>query len=262
MLKNILIILSSCLMVATVGLGVQHALKSSLFVLSKVEIRRANSVDTFPYTDEDLIHLAGLAVGSVGLFELDLKKISDRMLAKDWIAGVHLQKRFPNTLGMELQVREPKAILQVEKNKFYYVDRNGEVFAPVVFLNTSDFAILFGFNKLDSLEKTEKIKSALHLIEQWESSELSRSALVSSVAWDQARGFRILISYSMQAHKSELVAKNRTMIDMGHEIDDSVSEKISRLSDVIEYLSEKSIAVRQVWADVGKKVVVKIVSGS
>ena len=56
--------------------------------------------------------------------------------------------------------------------------------------------------------------------------------------------------------------KFRTMIDLGQEIDGGIDSRIAALSAVINYLSDHSMPVRQIWAEVDKKIVVKTVHGS
>jgi hypothetical protein len=108
-----------------------------------------------------------------------------------------------------------------------------------------------------SNDKKDRIQNALQLVQQWDQSPLKKLSYLSTVQWDSEKGYRALVTYDLAKN-----SQARTMVDIGQEIDETLDEKLLRLSNVFHYLSKKSIAVRQVWVDAGKKVVVKTVNGS
>jgi hypothetical protein len=88
---------------------------------------------------------------------------------------------------------------------------------------------------------------------------MNEAAQVSSVIFDEATGFRFLVTYSLVTTK----ARARTMIHLGQELDEqTLSTKFFQLAQVVKYLSDRDIAAHQIWSDEGKKVVVKTVKGS
>ncbi len=260
--KKVIIAGSSLLALASVGFGVFYSFHSKLFILRKVEVVRSTHAAFLPVLLEDqaLLRLASIQVGKVSLFELDIHAIKKSLLAQEWIREVRLQKKFPDTLIMTIILREPKAILQTVQGSLLYVDSTGMVFGSVNFLSVSDLPILTGF--LNSV----RIKDALQLMARWELSDLNRLSSISSIVWDSEKGYRLLVTYLLAGQATALLGNEgsqfRTMIDLGHEVDESLNGKIFRLTNVIRYLSSKSIAARQIWADAGKKVVVKTGSGS
>jgi hypothetical protein len=122
--------------------------------------------------------------------------------------------------------------------------------------------LLTGFEIGDSQE----LLKGIILIRRWENSKLGQLSLISTVHRDLERGYRLLISYPKKNSElistADLDSRIRAFVDIGHEIDASLESKLFHLANVISYLSERSIAVHQIWADVGKKIVVKTAAGS
>lgn len=245
----------SLLAIAGVGIGAARSLHSTLFQLKRVEVAHLNSTGllNFPLNDQTVIRLAGIPSSGIGLFDVNISSIEHQLLAQEWIQDVRVQKRFPDTLLIAISLREPKAIFQTAKGSLVYVDSLGKIFGSVNFVNpTVDLPILVGFSD------STKIHQALWLLDRWSHSDLNRLSWVSSVIWDSSKGYRMLIRYSMGSSGDQM----RAIIDLGQEIDENINEKILHLSSVFRYLIGRSIATHQIWADAGKKVVVKTVSGS
>jgi hypothetical protein len=253
--KKILIIFFSVCSIAGVGMGVERAMHSKLFMLQSIEINTIGLSEDPPLSEQDILHLMNIPVGKISLFDLNLATIENKLLANDLIRSVKLQKKTPHQFLVSVHFREPQAIIQVAKGQFALVDEDGEVFGNVDMLRAPDMPILQGFH----IKNVEKIKEAVRLLKFWEHSPVHKNSLISSVYWESEKGFRILASYSL---KSNAHMRVRTMIDMGQEVDAGLEGKLVRLSNVVGYLSSKSIPARQIWADAGKKVVVKTVRGS
>lgn len=273
-----LIVISSLGAIGVVGFGMHEAVHSPLFQVEAVEV---NSSSASPPLDEgEILALASVPVGRVSLFELDLRAIQDRLLANDWIREVSLEKRFPHTLVMGVKFRDPYAVIQTRRGSLAYVDSFGTVFGNVTLKQNRDLPLFTGFTYFDAAGLNdsdkmpsrsqnriqERIKDALHILSKWQLARLDEVSLISSVQWESDRGFRILVSYPLGGLVSGVVpdpkTQARAVIELGSEIEPSLEEKFLRLSNVLRYLSKNSIVVRQIRADVGKKVVVKTVHGS
>ena len=106
------------------------------------------------------------------------------------------------------------------------------------------------------------VLEALQLIHGWDQSELSKAAQLSQLQWDVERGFRALVTYPMEP-PAAAGSKGRTFVDFGQDLDASAAKaQFERLSKVFQYLSTNRVMARQVWADAGKKIVVKTAHGS
>jgi hypothetical protein len=253
-IKKILITVFSFAVLLGVGVGINRAFHSRLFLLRKVEVARyeQNAYSSVPLDERALIRIASVPVGKATLFEVDLSSVEKRLLAQDWIQDVKLLKRFPDTIVISVRFRQPQAILQNMKGGLVYVDTSGRAFGTVSLLSLADLPVLTGFSE------QVRIQQGLELLKKWEQSELNHLSGISSVHWEPEKGFRVLVTYSLKEKGGQV----RTMIDLGQEIDEGLDGKFQRIANVIQYLSSKSIAVRQVWADAGKKVVVKTIGGS
>jgi hypothetical protein len=285
-LKKAVVLTSSTVALVAVTVGVYKAIHSPLFLVQVVEVTTQNASNNgdqismsqahpatvagfdgmegqswTPVDADQISNLASIPVGDVNLFDLDLRSVEKRILKNEWIREVKLQKRFPQTLSITAIFREPKAILTLENGSMAYVDTDGKVFGKVNLLSHSDLPILSGFES----ENTPELLSSLQLISQWEKSPLGRLTRLESLSLDPERGYRALITYEVKTPAGKRLARVR--VDLGLEKEFFPQGKLAedaaqRLSQVFEYLRQNSVAARQIYADTGKKIVVKTAHGS
>lgn len=256
----------SFLVFGSMALGIFRAVHSKLFTVELVEIQ--SSIPDPPLEEEEILRFAAIPVGRVSLFQIDLKEVEHRLLQNDWIQEVRLQKRFPKVLAITVIYKEPVALFQTEKGDLSYVDQNGKTFGTVDLLHARDLPILSGF----SIRNASLLKEAVDLVARWEDSDLNEVSQLSSVTWDPDKGFRLLVTYYFGGiyAESDGKPKGRAMINWGPMSAsmnnlgsyDSRDSKMTRIFGVLKYLRDHSIVARQIWADTGKKIVVKTVHGS
>jgi hypothetical protein len=274
-LRKFLILGTSLAVLAGAGWGLRCAMRSPMFTLQVVEV--ADQLETegatkvSPVDAQTIAQIAAVPVGTTNLFDLDLKPIEARVLANPWIREVALQKHFPSTLSISVTFREPQALMQGENGTLSYVDVDGKAFGQVNLMYQPDLPVI-------ASGSSAHVTEALRLIHAWEASELAKSAQISSLAWDSDRGFRALVTYSLApvavanhlstktTEKNGLTspaAHGRTFLELGQEFDGAQSGvQFGRLSQVFRYLSSNRVAARQIWADAGKKIVVRTARGS
>lgn len=241
------------------AVGIYMALHSPLFLVQIVEA--PDLPENAPVDARTLIQLTAVTPGIVNLFDLDLKTIENRIKTNPWIREVRLQKRFPQTLAVDVSFREPKALLQFPDGSLSYVDRDGAVFGSLNLRIRSDLPTLNGLtSSTPAMDRGRRMTEALKVIELWERSALHHKTQLASLGWDGERGYRALITYPMRAPGKNL--RGRAMVDFGQEIDDRLSVQMDRLVSVLDYLGKNSIASHQIWADSAKKIVVKTARGS
>lgn len=265
-MRSFLIVTFSVVALISVVLGMQKAMDSSLFYVQVVEVVDKIEVSTpqdAPVDAQAVIQSAAVPVGKVSLFKLDLKGIESRVLRNEWIKEVRLQKIFPQTLSIGLTYRTPIAILQKANGGLSYIDQDGRTFGTMSLSLRTDLPILAGF---DAAHPT-RISAVVHLIHQFEKAPLATAVKISSITWDAEKGFRALISYPLRgdapAVGSEFGLRIRAMVDIGSDMaDPALPLQMGRLAQVVKYLGEKNIVARQIWADSGKKIVVKTAHGS
>jgi hypothetical protein len=236
-----------------IAVGVYFAVHSPLFLVQVVEV--GDQPDGAPVDPQKILELAAVPVGKVNLFELNLATVEKRILSHPWIRQVNLQKRFPQTLSVSVVFREPRALLQDKSGGLAYVDVGGQVFGSVNVLARSDLPMLTGFLETDK----PRIEKALGLLDLWDHSPLSQIAQIASLSWDEDRGYHAWIVYSFSASQG----RARTPVDLGDDLEKSSLElQFKRLDSVFQYLSKHSITANQIWADSGKKIVVRTAHGS
>jgi hypothetical protein len=262
-IRKVLIFGSTLGALSAAAWGAHRAMQSPMFTLQVVEV--ADQAEDAPVDAQTISELAALPLGSINLFDLDLKPVEARVMTHPWIREVRLQKHFPQTLSISVSFRQPQALMQSERGALSYVDVDGKSFGQVNLMFQPDLPIL-------SPSTTGHIAEALQLIHAWEGSELAKAAQISTLYWDSERGFRALVIYPLEPAPSKGapavptvpgVTHGRTLVDLGQDIDVSSSGlQFLRLSRVFRYLSANRVAARQVWADAGKKVVVRTAHGS
>jgi hypothetical protein len=221
-----------------------------MFLLQVVEV--ADQPEKAPVDAQTISELAAVPVGQVNLFDLDLAPIEARVLTNPWIREVKLQKHFPQTLSISVSYREPQALLQDGNGFLSYLDTDGNSFGEVDLKYQPDLPIV-----VSNLSKAAHTFDSLKLIRAWGESDLSAAAQISSLQWDQEQGYRVLVSYPLAT------GRGRAWVDLGQDLDANGGvDHLQRLSRVFRYLSTKSIAARHIWADSGKKIVVRTAQGS
>jgi hypothetical protein len=247
----------SCAAIGAALWGIYCAAHSPLFTLQVVEVTGVESPGTDGPLAQSVSDLAAVPVGKMSLFDVNLADVEKRVLSNAWIRSVKLRKNFPQTLSIDVDLKTPRAIFQSSTGNLSYVDSDGRAFGKVSLANVRDLPLLTGFDR----QSATKVRSALRLIDEWEKAELPGSASLTSLSWEPERGFRGLAVYSFKSEGPN-PRRARTMIDFGQEVDADPNSQLKRLKDVLRYLSENSIPARQIWADSGKKIVVKTAHGS
>lgn len=251
-LKAKLVIAGSCLAFLVAATGLFLAMRSPLFLLRVVEV--ADQHEGAPVDAAAISALADAPVGRENLFTLDLRDIEARLKTHPWIRGVTLMKRFPQTLSIRVEFRKPKAMLQNATGALVYVDEDGSRFGQVNLSEAADLPVLSG---LEGEGPDSKLPDTLRLLDSWGAAEVGRLATVSSISYDPERGYRMLVTYPLA--KS---GRGRAMVELGQEIDGDLEAQLGRLAEVFGHLSRNGASARQIWADAGKKIVVKIARGS
>lgn len=236
----------SSLAIVAAGWGVYQSTRSPLFTVRVVEM--SDLSDESPVDSQSILDLAAVRVGKVSLFELDLPEVEKRILSHPWIRAVQLEKRFPQTVAITPIFREPKALIQQTDGKLGYVDANSQIFGRVTVGVRTDLPLFSPHVKDPS-----RMSRALKLVEAWNVHGLIKTARVDSLDWDSERGFRALVTYPLGPTPQ---SRARVMVELGS--GDWDASQFTQLKSVLQYLSDNRLQARQIWADIGKKIVVKI----
>lgn len=202
-----------------------------------------------PLDSQQILEIAQVPTESTNLFSLKLSGIEKRLLAHPWIKGATISKRFPQTVSISVVFREPIAIAQNPDGGLFYVDSDGTPFAPLNLKSNSDLPVLVGF-------PPEQVLSALRFLQSWSSLGLDPKYRVSSLEWDSEKGLQVMATYSLPQ------SPGRVRVELGSSFTTDPEAQLGRLREVLLYLSKNNIRARQVFADLGKKIVVRIARSS
>jgi hypothetical protein len=201
--------------------------------------------------------MAAIPVGSQNLFDLDLKGVERRILSHEWVRGVHLQKRFPETVSIAVDFRRPRAVFEEKLGRLGYVDSDGRVFGKADPALDFDLPVLSGFS-ISGVDPGASLPSALAFLDSWEQAQVSQVARLASLSFDPDRGLRAIASYSLSPG-----SWTRTAVDLGKmDSPKEVDLRLARLNRVIRHLIAHRIAARRILGDAGKKIVVRLARSS
>ena len=250
-------------MMAVVALffGVLGVVNSDLFTVRVVEVvdlggapaddpdQAATVRKLTPLDAQQILEIAQVPTDSTNLFSLKLSGIEKRLLAHPWIKGATISKHFPQTVSISVVFREPIAIAQNPNGALYYIDSDGTAFAPLNLRSNSDLPVLVNF-------PADQVLAALHFLESWSSLGLDPQYRVSSLEWDAEKGLQVMAIYSLPQ------SPGRVRVELGRSFATDPEAQLGRLREVLIYLSKNGIRARQVFADLGKKIVVRIARSS
>lgn len=251
--KKILILSLAVLAIGGATIGVIATLRSPLFLVKQVTL--LNQPIHSPVDDATLLELASVPIGSINLFDVNLEAVEERIVTGapgGWVKQVSLTKKFPSSLLIEVEYRKPVALWQGGGGNLSYIDKDGVIFGSVSLGFYPDLPIFSGFIGEDKF----RIMDGLHFLEGWAIASISKITELSTLIWDSEKGFRVSLQYPIPK------GKGRTTVDFGSESDEILADQFTRLERVFGYLSKNSIAARHIWADSGKKIVVKTAKGS
>ena len=105
---------------------------------------------------DELMDMCGLNANQ-NLLSLSLNKLKKKMEKHPWIRSVKLERHFPHTLMVDVEREVPTALALTDR--FYYVNRWGEIFKKVSGSDDIDFPVITGLSKNSS-----RIQSHFYLL--------------------------------------------------------------------------------------------------
>ena len=132
-----------------------YLLTSPYMKLAHVEIRGVDKD-----MRNELLQMGGLTLEQ-GLLSLKLEVLKKEMEKHPWVRTATVERRFPDTLIVEVQKEEP--VMLVLLDQFFYMNRQGRLFKPVSRDEEMDFPILTGLSKTDPDQKG-KLDQTAHVL--------------------------------------------------------------------------------------------------
>jgi len=140
----------------------QYLLTSPYVKLEQVDVRGVDGK-----IRNELIEMCGLNSGQ-SLLGLNLNKLKKRIEEHPWIRSATLERRFPHTLIVEAEKQAPAALALTDR--FYYVNRWGEIFKTISESDDNDFPIITGLSK-NKYTARNQLGKAIHVIRVLESED-------------------------------------------------------------------------------------------
>lgn len=231
------------------------AARSPLFLIQIAEVKvLQESAQGIFLSQDEILGLARVPVGKQSLFEVNLSIIENRILAHDWVDSVSIKRKFPQTLVIEPTYKIPRAIMRNAKTKMIqFVDRKGTLFGKYRLKEKLDLPWI---TAAEGELSERQILDVLTFLE--DHSTAAAMARVSEVSFDPKIGYKVLLTYQTQ-NKQDV----RSWMMLGPELSTQESHtQLKRVDKIIKYLSEHNLLAKQIWADAGKKIVVKFALGS
>ena len=132
-----------------------YLLTSPYMKLAHVEVRGVDKG-----IRNELLQMCGLT-SEQGLLSLKLEALKKRVEKHPWVRTATVERRFPDTLIVEVQKEEP--VMLVLMDQFFFMNRQGRLFKPVSRDEEMDFPILTGLSKTDPDQK-EKLDQTAHIL--------------------------------------------------------------------------------------------------
>ncbi|MBM4327920.1 MAG: FtsQ-type POTRA domain-containing protein [Deltaproteobacteria bacterium] len=111
-------------------------------------------------------HLSGAEVieaseveTGTNLLTLDLGAVASRLKRHPWVKAVSVYRKLPGRLVIEIQERNPRAILAA--GKLYYVDEQGEIFTRVLPGNSVRYPLLTGVTLEELSKKGAEVRKSV-----------------------------------------------------------------------------------------------------
>jgi|GEM_PF-5586648 len=219
-------------------------LKSDLFVLRVVEISGLPSPS--PVSAERILELSQIKVDESSLFEVNLGNIRSRITEEPWVESVLLERKFPHTLSVQLHLRRPIALEQNAAGALRYMDRTANSYAPFEPEMGYLLPVLVGIPE-------DRLARAITFLKTWEEHNVRLQASISQMTWDRERGFRTLIRTGVVARMQ------RSWLELGDlMLENDTRVLLDRLINVLSYVDQHQFKIQNIFADLDKKMVVRL----
>jgi cell division protein FtsQ len=117
-LRGLFTLFKVILIAAFVVYALYYFSQSSFFALQKIEVRGQKHL-----TPGEVTGQSGLSDG-VNIFQVNLDQAQKRLLTDPWIAGATLRRQLPNGIEIDIEERQPSALLLAGQH-WLVLDRNG-----------------------------------------------------------------------------------------------------------------------------------------
>ena len=216
--------------------------------------------ESSPVSAEWIEKAVAFKPGRESLFWLSLSPIQARLKANPWVEEARLERVPPSTLRVVLEFRKPAYLYQSPQGALQYMDEKGVVFGKVVPSQGVDFPVLSGVAADDLARRQE----AILVHQEWikavgqDGAKLPGLPTIEQISWNSEQGYRLIVAEDPKLGNY----RQKMAVELGPWSPLEFPIQLSRLQSVLKYIRDHQVPVRQIWADAGKKIVVKVGRGS
>lgn len=193
--------------------GYGFLLSSPYFEIKETSVRGLKEL-----TEKDILTAAGINPAQ-NLLAVNTNAVMRRVAADPWIKHVYVGRELPNRLVLEVQERNPLALIK-QAGDFYLMDSEGFAFKKVGKSDEVDFPILTGSNE----EGKTKSKLFLSMVDLLKTVSASRQyaylGTISEVNMDDIFGLSLLtdtgfyLKLGMDGFENKLKSLNLVLADL------------------------------------------------
>jgi cell division protein FtsQ len=159
---------------ASLYYGGSFIARSPYFALHDIRFEGCKNVKP-----QELMSLANVRQG-YNILALNLREISQKIIANPWVKDVRIERNFPHQLIIEITERVPVALASQED--LFLVDREGDLFKKVERQDNIDMPVITGLSL--SEPSTQRVKEILDFLETAEHMGVFPTRTVSEVHVD------------------------------------------------------------------------------
>lgn len=158
-----------CAMVLVILCAVVLLKKPVLLYLTGMEFFQIQKIHVSGYGVTDPANLKNIAGVNyrASIFSFSPSEASDRLLASPWVRSAEVKRLWPDGVSIHVKEYAASAIMVVEQNgkqRLYYMNTKGEVFAPVPSGGDVDYPIITGRDLLPEKYRNEALVEASEFI--------------------------------------------------------------------------------------------------
>jgi len=232
----VLVVLSLVGVVSFEMYGFLH--RTTFLRLENIEVKGLKRIPR-----EEILGQAAVKVGD-DMLGMRLRRMGEQVGKNPWVAAVKVRRAFPHTLLIDLQEREPVAV--VSMGYLYYLDSRGDIFKPLNEGDSLDYPVVTGFAEdelsRDPAGSKAALKGVLKLIGDMKGQTGFTLADVSEVHYDKGFGYTLF------------TVQGGVPIRLGNS---GFAEKLERFAKVYQQLQGQMPHLEYVDLDYSDKIVVK-----
>lgn len=150
-------------------------------------------------TADELAQIAGISRGE-NVFNTDLDRAQQRLLADPWISEAVLARQLPGTVFVQVTEREPAGIVAMAQGETYLVTREGSIIKRVEPGDPTDLQVVTGISLQQLVDDregaTRTIRRALDLAFDYEHAPLAQRAPLQEIHVEPNGEMSLVVSKS------------------------------------------------------------------